>query len=271
VSTRDRLRPGTRVGDYKVVAQVRGEETGVVYASVHLVLPRRAAVKVCHGGRELAVKLLREACILEALSHPGVPRVFECGVLADRRPWVALELVHGAPLSDAMKDGPIAIADLVVAVRGVAEILAHAHGRGVVHQRIHETALLRAPDRAFPLCLTGWGEVSAGRDVDPSCDVHALGALAFRALTGSLLEPTASAQVQCPSAPAELTSLIDAMLAPDAPARPSAAEIHARAAWIAETLELVPPATPRWTPPHGAPELPRPPPSRTDFQVRIKS
>ncbi|HTR50043.1 MAG TPA: hypothetical protein VMJ10_04995 [Kofleriaceae bacterium] len=270
MSTRDRLRPGTRVGDYKVVAQVRGEETGVVYASVHLVLPRRAAVKVGHvGGRELAVKLLREACILEALSHPGVPRVFECGVLPDKRPWVALELVHGAALADAMKDGPIAIADLVVAMRAVAEILEHAHARGVVHHRIDEAVVLRTPDRAFPLCLTGWGEVSAGRDVDPSCDVHALGALAFRALTGSLLEPTASAQVQCPSAPAELTSLIDAMLAPDAPARPSAAEIHARAAWIAETLELAPPAKTRWTPPHG--EVAQPPAPSVDFQVRIKS
>ena len=119
---------GFRIGDYRVEREVRSEETGVVYEAVHLVLPRRVFIKVMHPGqmwlRSMAVQMLREACILEALSHAGIPRIYECGVLADRRPWVALEHFDGATLADAMNEGPLGVSELVVAIRAIAEILA---------------------------------------------------------------------------------------------------------------------------------------------------
>lgn len=259
-STRDRLAPGTRIGDYRIELELRTEDTGVVYGSVHLVLPRRAAVKVMHPGepaKVMAVQMLREACILEALSHPGVPRVYECGMLADKRPWVALELVGGVLLADAIQRGPLPVGEIVVVVRGLAEILEHAHARGVSHHRISEAVVARTPDRVFPVCLSGWGEVSAHdsiRAVDPAADVQALGALAFRALTGSLATPTASAQEQCPTVPAELTKLIDEMLAPDPQSRPRATDIRTRATWV--PLRESAPAAPRT--------------GTADFKVKIK-
>jgi hypothetical protein len=258
-STRDRLMPGTRIGEYRIELEIRNEETGVIYGAVHLVLPRRAAIKVMHPGpssKAFAVKLLREACILEALSHPGVPRVYECGVLGDKRPWVALELVDGVVLSDAIQAGPMPTADLVGVIRGLAEILEHAHARGVRHHCISEAVVTRTPQRVFPVCLSGWGEVAvhdSEHAVDPSVDIHALGTLAFRALAGSLVTPTASAQEHCPGAPAELTRLIDEMLAPDPEARPRAADIRTRATWI--PLRDVAPARA----------------ASSDFKVRIKS
>jgi serine/threonine protein kinase len=216
-----------RIGDYTIERELAAEPTGAVYEGVHLVLPRRAAVKV--GDRK--VQLLREACILEALSHPGVPRIYECGVLADKRPWVATELIGGTPLSDG---APIAIADLAVVVRAVGDILAHAHARGVVHHRLGEAVVLLTPQRLSPVVVRGWGDVVA-RDssmaAEPSSDVRALGAIAYRALTGSA--PGASAQELCPDAPSELTTLIDEMLSA---APPSAVEVCERIDWLGETL-----------------------------------
>ena len=88
----DRFTPGARIGDYVVEREVAYEAAAIVYFATHVVLPRQAHVKVSHPGlRPAAVQLLREACILEALSHPGAPRVYECGVLADRRPWSSIE------------------------------------------------------------------------------------------------------------------------------------------------------------------------------------
>jgi serine/threonine protein kinase len=253
-ATRDRLPPGACVGDYRIEQELRSEDTGVVYAAVHLVLPRRAALKVMHPAqasiRQMAVQMLREACILEALSHPGVPRVFECGVL-DKLPWVALELVDGKPLAELIEKGPIASNELVTILRALAEILEYAHARGVSHHRISERVVVSTPRRVFPVCLSGWAEVSAHdseRGTDQSTDIHALGQLAFRALTGTLLEPTASAQEQCPTSPADLTRLIDEMLAPDPRSRPTAAQIHARANWMGET-GFSPPAAARTTTP----------------------
>jgi serine/threonine-protein kinase len=271
-TTRDRFVGGERIGDYIVERELRSEDLGVVYLGVHVVLPRRAAVKVMHpsarsiepqrhsaaltaGGRppqSMAVQMLREACVLEALSHAGAPRGYECGVLADKRPWVATELVVGATLAEELAHAPIALADLVVVVRAIADVLAHAHSRGVVHARVSETIVVRTPERTFPLCLRGWGDVHAldsEQAADPTSDVHALGALAFRVLTGAPLVAGASAERACPAAPSELTRLVDEMLAPEPTARPTADAIRDRADWLAETLQLVPAAPrPRYRP-----------------------
>ncbi|HEY5946474.1 MAG TPA: protein kinase [Kofleriaceae bacterium] len=263
-----------RIGDYRALRELRRDDTGVIFEAVHLVLPRRAALKLTHD-RSHAVQMMREACVLEALAHPGVPRVFECGVLPDKRPWVARELIEGTSLADVMNGSSLALSDVVVMIRAVAEILDHAHRRGVVHHRLRESAVVRTPDRAFPYCVRGWASLvvhDSQTSPDPSSDVHALGALAFRALTGTPLSEGAFAQEQAPAAPAELTALIDQMLAGDPRWRPNAAEARERAAWLAQTLELVPQGKPRWTPVHGIDERavsePEPMP---DFVVRIHS
>lgn len=257
-ATGDRLAPGARIGDYRIERELRTEDTGIVYEGVHRVLPRRTSIKVLHSDRawmkSMAVQMLREACVLEALSHPGVPRVFECGVLADKRPWVALELIEGTSLADATAHTPIAIADLAMVVRAVADILAHSHARGVVHHRLGEAIVILTPHRASPVCVRGWGDVVAHDSqlaADPSSDVHALGALAFRALLRTPVVPGASAQAMCPEAPAELTKLIDDMLADDPRRRPTAMEVSERAEWLADTLESPRAARPTATPPAG--------------------
>jgi serine/threonine protein kinase len=251
--TRDRFTPGIRIGDYKIERELRAEETGMVYAGVHLVLPRRAAVKVMHPAqawmRSMAVQILREACILEALHHPGAPRVYECGVLADKRPWVAVELIEGETIAEACARQPLGVSELVVMIRAIADVLEHAHARGVVHHRLTARTIVRTPDRESPVCLRGWADVVAHDSSiapDPSGDVRALGAIAFQGLTGVEAGEHSSAQHQAVTAPAELAALIDQMMSSDPGDRPSAAEVRERAAWLAQSYEQV--AAPRGTP-----------------------
>ncbi len=262
-STRDRI--GQRIGDYRIESELHREETGVVYLGAHLLLPRRAAVKVMHEGqawlRAVAMQVLREACILEALSHPGIPRVYECGMLDDRRPWSAFEYVEGTPIG-----APMPIAELVTLLRDAAEILAHAHGRGVTHGAISRTAIARTPDARFPIRLLAWANAStldteARTPIDPGVDIRMLGELAFEVLTGARFVALTSAEA-CPSAPVELTALIDRMLSGT---RPTAVEIHQQTSWLATTLELLP-AKQRWTPPRGLDDKAAEAP---DFQIRI--
>jgi len=40
------LKPGTRVGDYKIESTMAARGTGVVYRAMHMVLPRLVAIKV---------------------------------------------------------------------------------------------------------------------------------------------------------------------------------------------------------------------------------
>jgi serine/threonine protein kinase len=126
-------------------------------------------------------------------------------------------------------------------------------------------------------------ELLAGEPIDERTDVFALGVLAYRMLTGALpyedravaTAPDGAtfhvpAALRCPDAPAELTALIDRMLAHARAERPGSAETHEGLAAAADLLARVAHAAPRirrprWTPPLAFED--RPPP---DARVPIE-
>lgn len=265
---------GARVGDYTIDREWSREDSAAIYHATHLVLPRRVNLKVVTASeRPAAVQLLREACLLEALQHAGIPRVFECGVLGDRRPWVAFQRADGLSLQASLGDGPMPIADLVVLLRDVADVLTHAHARGVVHARVSAETIVRTPERPLSVYLRGWGHartVDSSTSLDVREDVYALGVVAFRALTGCLHTPSVSATDWCPSAPPELTALIDVMLDGNPRVRPTSDEVRERARWLATTLDPLEIGKPRWTPPNGLDrDTHEPIPPSSTFSIRI--
>lgn len=254
---------GQRIGDYQIEGQLGDDGTAIVYLATHVVLPRQAHLKVpSDGSRAAAVQVLREACILEAVSqpgypgHPGIPRVYECGVLEDRRPWSALERIAGVSLDQMIGGGSLALPELVVVLREIADILRHAHDRGIVHGSLNAVTIVRTPRRRSGYALADWGQARAldantNVAVDPRDDVYALGAIAFRALSGVPIAPGRMAATFCPSAPAELVAMIDQMLA-EPVARPDIGDVLDRATWLCETLQAASVRErPRWTPPQS--------------------
>jgi serine/threonine protein kinase len=241
---------GTRVGEFVIQRRLGARGTGHMYQATHLVLPRSAVIHVlpaADGGlRNLALELLREACVVDAVDHPGMPRVFECGLLPDRRPWIASELIDGHTVAHVLETRSIAIADLIAIVRDVAEILAVAHRRGLVHCHVSPAAIvLPARARRFPLCLVDWigvrthdshaplplvvgsryvaPEQANGIAVEPKSDVFSLGRIGR-----DLLDHVANEDV-----PPLFVVLLESMIAADRGARPSMAEVHRTAAWLA--------------------------------------
>ena len=111
-----------RIATYRVERELGSTTTGILYQAVHLVLPRRAVIKVGHAARsqQFAIQLLREACLLEALNHPGIPHLYESGLLEDRRPWFAFEMIEGMTLSERMINGPLPSADVATILADLA-------------------------------------------------------------------------------------------------------------------------------------------------------
>ena len=187
-----------------------------VYEAVHTVLPRRAALKVMHETllRQpgMSTRMVQEASILEDVRHPGMVRVYDCNVLPDRRPWIAMELLAGETLADRLHYAPVLPALEVATLLGdVADVLAAVHQAGVVHRDLKPDNLLCTPtDREYPLRVLDWGvarlgpvgrltldgltpgtpiymspEQTTGRNIAAPCDLYSLGVIAYEALTGA--------------------------------------------------------------------------------------
>lgn len=277
-----------RIGEYRIERLVVRTATCIEYYAEHLVLPRRAVLKVL-APNVAALPVLREACMLEALHHPGVVRVYESGLLPDRRPWFARELVEGTPVSSSLAPGAIERMDMIALLRDIAEVLGHAHYRGIVHASLRpDKIMLTGRQRGYPVCITDWSdarahdtsaaphaptaaswyytapEVAAGDALDDRADVFSLGVIAYRLLTGVLpfenqiaaaIDGTmqhAPTELRCPDAPRELTAMVDQMLAHDRWDRPSASEVHQDLTWLCEALAVPSRGSrirrPRWTP-----------------------
>ncbi|HWU87044.1 MAG TPA: protein kinase, partial [Kofleriaceae bacterium] len=160
MGTTDRLEAGARIGDYVVDRELAAKPGLVAYSATHALLPRRTRIVCVHpafaGLQTMSVKLMREACLLEALRHPGVPRVYECGLLADRRPWVATELIEGPTVASLLAtEGPLSVPAVLGLLADIAEILHHVHARGCVHRNLRPEVIAR---RAEGPCILDWAD-----------------------------------------------------------------------------------------------------------------
>jgi serine/threonine-protein kinase len=208
------LRTGTRVSAYEVERLLGAGGMGSVYRARHVLDERIVALKVLREEQleqERAVdRMMREASILATVAHGGIPWFYECGLLDDGRPWIAMELVAGTSLSIRLREGPLPPHEVLGIVGGVAGVLAAAHARGVTHRDLKPDNILLVPtDPIYPLRVIDWGiahahagarytsmneaigtptymapEQARGGPTDGHCDVYGLGVVAYQALTG---------------------------------------------------------------------------------------
>jgi serine/threonine-protein kinase len=209
------LKPDAIVGSYRLVREIGRGGMGAVFEAQHTILPRRAAVKVMHAELRrqpgMATRMVREASILDDVRHPGVVRVYECSILPDQRPYIAMEFVRGETLATRLlRDAVLRPSEATALLAEVTDVLAAVHARGIVHRDLKPDNLILTPqDRAFPLRVIDWGvarlgplgritldgftpgtpiymspEQAAGRHIGAPCDIYSLGVIAYEALSG---------------------------------------------------------------------------------------
>jgi serine/threonine protein kinase len=99
---------------------------GVVYGATDTALGREVAIKV-------GARLTSEARALASLEHPGIVPVHDYGELADGRPFYVMKRVDGRTLETHLASEP-ALAERLRIFERIAEAVAFAHARGVVHR-----------------------------------------------------------------------------------------------------------------------------------------
>jgi len=185
-----------------------------VYRATQAPVGRRVTIKALAQSivpeSPFAGALEREARLLAQLGHPNLIGLYDFVRRGDRM-WLVLEFVDGwtlAQILKRMKTLPQAAAAAIV--RAVAEGLAHAHERGIVHRDLRPTNVLIsktgevkltdfgvASDERLPTApeiLDGSGqqpslayaspELVLGEAPDPRSDLFSLGAVLYELVAG---------------------------------------------------------------------------------------
>lgn len=208
------------VGRYALKAVLGEGGLGTVYAAWDPLLSRAVAVKTLrlHPDTQalgaLDDLILNEARAAARLSHPHIVTVFDAGP-SEQGIYIAMEPLRGRDLRHMLHEGwrpsPVEAAQLV---RRVADALAYAHGKGVVHcdvkpanifmvgrrsPKVLDFGIARVAHRerdpgTLPMPEGPEGPVAGspyylapeqlrGEQVDRRCDVYSLGVVLFELLT----------------------------------------------------------------------------------------
>jgi serine/threonine protein kinase len=129
------------IGEYAVIRKIGEGGMGAVYLAEDPKLGRKVALKTMKT--ELAVdptnreRFEREARATAAVEHENIVPIWGVGEAADGTPYIAMPFLQGEMLADRLNRHPVAGLGLLLKVaREVADGLAAAHARGLIHRDI---------------------------------------------------------------------------------------------------------------------------------------
>jgi eukaryotic-like serine/threonine-protein kinase len=196
----ERLSPGTRLGAFRIVAELGHGGMGVVYRAERDdgAYQQQVAIKcvIDSGSARSAELFRRERQILAELKHPNIARLLDGGHLDDGRQWLAMELVDGLRIDAHVHTKKLSVDERLGLFAEVVEAVEAAHTHLLIHRDIKPSnVLVDADGRAKLLDFgiaaliddheaaraysPGWAspEQRAGEHVGPASDQYQLGLL----------------------------------------------------------------------------------------------
>jgi TolB-like protein/Flp pilus assembly protein TadD len=143
------MQAGDRLGPYEIVSRLGAGGMGEVWRARDTRLEREVALKVLPAETmadpTARARLLREARLASQLNHPNICTVHEVGE-TDGRAYIAMELVEGRPLAALIADGGLPSEQALRIGQQLADALAHAHERSVVHRDLKSGNVVITPE-----------------------------------------------------------------------------------------------------------------------------
>src|SRR6266480_5020341 len=128
---------GRTISHYEIIEKLGEGGMGVVYKAEDLKLKRCVALKLLSEqlskGTHAMARLEREAQAASALNHPHICTIHEVGE-AEGQAYIAMEYVEGRTLKALAEPGGLPVETVLRYGAQIADALAHAHERGVVHR-----------------------------------------------------------------------------------------------------------------------------------------
>src|SRR5258706_9149502 len=104
---------GATVGRYRIERELARGGMGAVFAGVHELLGRPAAIKVLlptySNDSEQIQRFFDEARAASAIRHPSIVEIYDFGYADDGRAYIVMELLQGQTLAARLDARPLAI------------------------------------------------------------------------------------------------------------------------------------------------------------------
>jgi serine/threonine-protein kinase len=205
--------PAQTLGRYRILGELGRGAMGVVYRAEDPMLNRTVAIKTINmvadaeERAEYEKRFYQEAKAAGGLSHPNVVTIYDIGHAGDVV-YMAMEYIEGTELRDLLLRGRLDAVTAVDLAAQVAEGLAYAHARGVVHRDVKPANIMVPRDGPAKIMDFGIARMRAsevktqtgmllgspkymspeqllGGAVDQRSDIFALGVVLYEALTGA--------------------------------------------------------------------------------------
>jgi serine/threonine protein kinase len=143
-------RAGELVGPYRLIREIGRGGMGSIWlaerADGHLT--RQVALKLprLDWGAGLVERIARERDIGALLEHPHIARLYDAGVDAIGRPYIAFEYIDGVPLNVWCERQALNVRERLRLSVQVIRAVAYAHGRLIVHRDLKPSNILVSAD-----------------------------------------------------------------------------------------------------------------------------
>src|SRR6267378_3307428 len=131
------LSSGTKLGPYEIQSPLGAGGMGEVYRARDTRLERDVAIKVLPEALADDADRLRrfeqEARTIAALNHPNILGIHDIGT-HDGAPFLVSECLEGQTLREKLKSGPLPVRLAIEYALSIAQGLAAAHEKGIVHR-----------------------------------------------------------------------------------------------------------------------------------------
>ena len=206
--------PTSSLGRYELLNELGRGAMGVVYKARDPILDRLVAIKTVNmalegeGAAFYEARFQQEGRAAGGLNHPNIVTIYELGRSGDIA-YMAMEFLDGVELRSLLEPGkPLPLAQSVSIGAQVADGLAYAHARGVVHRDIKPPNIMVAADGAIKITDFGIARMRSsqvqtqtgmalgspkymspeqvlGRRAEQQSDLFSLGVILYEMLTGA--------------------------------------------------------------------------------------
>ncbi|HQR36921.1 MAG TPA: protein kinase [Blastocatellia bacterium] len=169
---------GKTIAHFKILQSLASGGMANVYKAVDVQLDRTVVLKILDadllGDDGARRRFLREARLASSLDHPNICTIYEIHE-ADGVYYIAMQYVEGNTLKRTINGHPLATPALLSIALQVADAVARAHDRGIIHRDIKPQNIMITPRGQAKVLDFGLGKNLEESTSHPASELTVLG------------------------------------------------------------------------------------------------